>query len=163
MEEMDIYSAIFDITTQNMEDAEKHFHLPKEAFLFMVEDVPQSADIFKISKETENNIFLEKAYLTCLKRICDETAFQNWQKRFSLPRYEFQRVLIVSLLNSAEYNGKHVKAWNNIYSQRNIFGGNLTKAQPSGGLNIPEKLLKFYRKQPKFLRKIERKILGVDK
>lgn len=163
MEDMDVYSALFDITTQHMEEAEKSFHLPKEAFLFMAEDLPQGADIFKISRENDNFIFLEKAYLACLKRICDKDAFQNWQKRFSLPKHEFQRALIVSLLNSEEYNGKHIRAWNNIYSQKNIFGGNLTKAQRSGGLNVPEKLLKFYRKQPKLLRKLERKVLGMDK
>mgnify|MGYP001071770713 CR=1 FL=1 len=71
---------------------------------------------------------------------------------------------MVSLINSEEYSRNYVKVYNNIYSQKNIFGGSLNRVQQaSGGLNVPEKLLRVYRKQPKFLRKLERRILGIDK
>ncbi len=164
MKDLDLYSAVFDITTQNMEEAGEEFHLPKEAFLFMAEDSPWKADIFQISKERENEVFLEKAYLACLKRFCDEGAFLNWQKKFSLPKQEFQRQLMISLINSEEYSRNYVKVYNHIYSQKNIFGGSLNRVQQaSGGLNVPERLLRVYRKQPKFLRKLERRILGMDK
>jgi len=162
MDDRAVYSALFELTSQNMENAGKEFRLSEKAFLFMTENPPQKADIFQISKEKENDIFLEECYLALLKRICDEGAYFSWKERFSLPWYEFQRRLTIALISSDEYSRNQVRAFNHIYSQRNIYGGNLSRIPTPAKLNIPEKLLRFYRKQPKFLRKMERKILGMN-
>ena len=62
MKDLDLYSAVFDITTQNMEEAGEEFHLPKEAFLFMAADSPWKADIFKRKRKCS---FFRKG-LSCL-------------------------------------------------------------------------------------------------
>lgn len=161
MQDIDVYSKIFDITNQNMKDAGKSFNVSKSAYLHLSKDNPQSVDIFELSQEDDNAVFLEKAYISFLKRLSDDTAYKNWSGRFSLPKHEFQRLLTITMINAPEFNSTQVRAYNNIYSQRNMFGGNVAKVQQSNGLNMPEKLLKFYRKQPEFMKKIERKIMGI--
>lgn len=161
MKDIDIYSKIFDITSDNMKNVNKSFNVSKEAYLHLSKDNPQSVDIFELYQENDNALFLEKAYISFLKRLSDDTAYKNWSGRFSLPKQEFQRLLTITMINAPEFNNAQVRAYNNIYSQRNIFGGNIANVKKSTGMNMPEKLLKFYRNQPEFMKKIERKIMGV--
>lgn len=161
MKDIDIYSKIFDITSDNMKNVNKSFNVSKEAYLHLSKDNPQSVDIFELYQEDDNALFLEKAYISFLKRLSDDTAYKNWSGRFSLPKQEFQRLLTITMINAPEFNNTQVRAYNNIYSQRNIFGGNIANVKKSTGMNMPEKLLKFYRNQPEFMKKIERKIMGV--
>jgi hypothetical protein len=161
MKDLEIYSKIFDITSENMQKANHSFTVSKDAYLHLSADNPQSVDVFKLSEEDSNEKYLEKAYISFLKRLSDETAYKNWSGRFSLPKHEFQRLLTITMINATEFNNTQVRAYNNIYSQRNAFGGNVSNVQKSNGMNMPDKLLKFYRNQPEFMKKIERKIMGI--
>lgn len=160
MKDIDIYSAIFDITNQNMKDAGKELGFSKDAFMYVTSNNPAIVDVFKLTKYTDNKTFLELAYLNFLKRRSDEKAISNWQGRFSLPSQEFQRLVVNSLIKSQEFHNTCVKAYNNIYSTNNMFGGNISQVK-SIGMNMPEKMLKLYRSQPEFLKKLERKIMGI--
>lgn len=161
MSDSNIYSDIFDIVNENMKNAGKSFSVSKNAYLHLAKERPNCVDVFRLSQEPDNRIFLEKCYISFLKRLADEKAFASWNERFSLPCSEFQRLLVITMISSTEYNRSQVKAYNNIYSQKNVYGGNLNSAQTSGALTMPEKLLKIYRKQPEFMKKIERKIAGI--
>lgn len=160
MKDVDIYSAVFDVSHDSMVKAGKDFHFAKDTFMYSVSNDINTVDIYELSKYTDNSTFLQLAYLMLLKRLPDQRAIEHWQDRLELPYKEFQSLVIKSLINSQEHYNNCVRAYNNIYSNHNIYGGKISQIR-SSGMNMPEKILKIYRKQPEFLKKLEKKIMGV--
>lgn len=158
---LSVYSDIFDVVEKNMQSAGGRFNVSRTAYLCTACNDAQKVDIYDLSHEEDNRLFLETAYIALLKRLVDERALTNWEGRLDIPKEEFQRLLTNSIMNSLEFSKVHIKVYNNIYSQRNAFGGKISSAVSSGGMSMPERLMKFYRKQPEFMKKLEKKIMGV--
>ncbi len=161
----DIYSAIYDITEENIKNSGGEFSVSKEAFAELSVIHPQNADIFLLSKEENNKLFMEKSYILLLKRLADTKAYENWEHRFSLPCCEFQRLLIMTLITSGEFAGKNVNAYNNIYSLNNQYKGNLAESKKLLSVKKAELYLRTYRilrkvynKFPECIKKILRKM-----
>ncbi|MDD6279100.1 MAG: hypothetical protein ACI4JE_04775 [Ruminococcus sp.] len=161
MTDAKIYSDIFDIVSENYKKTGGSFGVSKTAYLHLAADNPSDVDVYELSKENDNRVFLEKCYMSFLKRLADERAFESWTPRFELPKSEYQRLLVITMIGSAEYDRAQIRAYNNIYSQKNVYGGKLETISATTGMTMPDKLLKLYRKQPEFLKKIERKIAGI--
>lgn len=161
MNDNKIYSDIFDIVSENYSNAGGKFSVSKTAYLHISNDDPSCVDVYALSRETDKRAFLEKCYISFLKRLADEHAFESWVPRFSLPDQEYKRLLVATMIGSAEYDRDQVRAYNNIYSARNVYGGQLETIDAAGKMGMPDKLMKLYRKQPEFLKKIARRIAGI--
>lgn len=162
----DIYSAIYDITEDNIEKAGQSFSVSKEAFTELSVIHPQNADIFLLSKEEDNKLFMEKSYIRLLKRLADIKAYENWEHRFSLPWNEFQRLLTMTLITSREFSEKNVNVYNNIYSLNNQYKGDLARSKKVLSVRKAEVYLKthkilrkIYNRFPECIKKILRKML----
>ncbi len=163
----DIYLDIYDITEENLSAANKKFTVSKKAFVELSDIHPQNADIFILSGETDNKLFMEKSYIRLLKRLADERAYENWKGRFNLPNDEFQRLMTMTLVTSAEFARTDVSAYNNIYSQHNQYGGKLSKSQKAIDVKKSEfkiksfsLLRKIYNKMPESIKKMARKVFA---
>lgn len=162
----EIYSAIYDITEKNIKDAGSEFSVSKEAFAELCGIHPQNVDVFILSREESNRIFMEKAYIRLLKRLADARAYENWGGRFNLPPSEFQRLLISTIITSAEFSGKNVNAYNNIYSLHNQYKGRLSESKKMMSVRKSElyfktygMLKKIYNKLPENIKKILKKAI----
>jgi len=162
----DIYSAIYDITEKNIKDAGSEFSVSKEAFAELCGIHPQNADVFILSREENNRIFMEKTYIYMLKRFADKSAHNNWKGRFDLPSTEFQRLLVSSIIQSGEFSKKNVNVYNNIYSLHNQYKGNLSDSKKLLSVRKAEIYLKaygllrkIYNRFPEGIKKILRKLL----
>lgn len=154
-----IYSDIYDITCKNLENFSQQPRFSKEIFEFAAICSPFETDILKLCETTENSVFLHKAYLAILQRPIDDTALENWEQRLSLPKYEFQQLVITSLVTSQESMNCRVKIKNNIFPAR--VKRTISAPQGVSSIPLPEKLLRIYRRQPETFKKIVRKIMGV--
>ena len=164
--EDNIYSAIFDITKDNIQAAGGSFSVSKEAFMELSGIHPKNADVLVLSRERNNRLFLEKAYIRMLKRLADERAVSMWEGRFSLPCEEFQRLLVMTLISSPEFKGKNVDVYNNIYSSHNTYHGVMSSAakpvsvrQAERRIKIYNALRKVYNILPECIKKILRAVL----
>ncbi len=140
----DIYSNIFELTKSNIESAGGEFSVSKEAFIELSGIHPQNADVFLLSREENNRVFLEKAYIRLLKRLADTRAYENWGGRFNLPVCEFQRMVVYTILQSKEFSEKNVNVYNNIYSLHNQYKGVLSDSKKLMSVRKAEFHLKFY-------------------
>lgn len=154
-----IYSDIYDITCKNLENSGNKARFSKEAFEFAALCSPFETDILKLCETPENSVFLEKAYLAILQRPIDDIALENWQQRLSMPKHEFQQLVITSLLTSQEAVNCNVRIKNNIFPAR--VRRTISAPQGVSSIPLPEKLLRIYRRQPEAFKKIVRKIMGV--
>lgn len=160
-----IYSNIFEITKENIEQAGGSFSVSKEAFEELSVIHPRDADIFLLSREQDNRLFLEKSYIRLLKRLADERAYENWTGRFSFPTAEFQRLLTMTLVTSPEFAGTDVNVYNNIYSTHNRYGGKLSESPDMLDVKNAERririynfLRKLYNRLPERIKKLLRKL-----
>lgn len=149
-----IYSSIYDITNENILLSGKEFAVPKEAFMELCIMHPQNADIYILSKEENNKLFMEKSYIRLLKRLADDRAYENWSGRFNMQCDEFQRLMTMTLVTSAEFAKTDVKAFNNFYSQHNQYGGRLSKSKMAIDVKKSEFKIKMYNS----LRKVYNKL-----
>ncbi|MBP0963768.1 MAG: hypothetical protein J5999_00560 [Oscillospiraceae bacterium] len=161
-----IYSALYDITQENIREAGGEFSVSKEAFAELSTIHPQAANIFHISRTNSNKLFLEKAYIHLLKRFADESAYRNWEGRFSLFPCQFQRLLTMTLITSDEFSNKNVKVYDNFYSIHNQYGGDPSNSKKAVEvkkseikLHINNRLRKIYNRLPEAVKKVLRKIL----
>jgi len=153
--ENEIYSDIFDIVTEKLDS----FKFSKQSYMYMVQCSPDNVNVPELSDCTDNKTFLETAYMAFLQRPVDDKAFENWKDRFSLPENEFRTAVIHTLVSSQEFANTMITVENNIYNSGEMaVSGN---AVAGSSVRWPEKLLRFYRKQPEFVKKVVRKSMGI--
>ena len=119
-------------------------------------------DISELAEIKDNSIFLETAYRILLQRNIDENARKSWENRLELPAPEFQKLVTRSIIRSAEFANTKIKVKNNIYSEKNSFGGNIDGIRKASSVTMPEKLMNMYRKMPAPMKKAAKKIMGVE-
>lgn len=163
MKDIDIYSEIYDIVDENINNAGQKLRISKELVLSTALMKPGQVDILKLSRERNNETFAKKAYIFMLNRQIDGAALKALKPQFKLPPEEFQHNLISSIKTSEEFFKNQVKMYNNIYSENTSFGGRLAGIGRPGGIPVSERLMKVYRKMPPFMKKAAKKILGVGR
>jgi hypothetical protein len=161
MKDIDIYSALYDITDENMTKAGKKLDTSRELVLSLAAIKPGTVDILKLSRERNNDTFLKKAYIFMLNRQVDPYAVKVWKSQYKLPPEEFQHNVVSTIKNSQEFFNNQVRMFNNIYSENTSFGGSLSGIGRSAGITVPERLMKVYRKMPPFVKNAAKKVLGV--
>ena len=162
MNDMNIYTDIYNIVSENMKNAGGQFQTPQICFEKMISSHPMIADISDLAEITDNSAFLVAIYRILLQRNIDENARKSWEDRINLPAPEFQRLVVRSILRSAEFAEKRMKVKNNIFSEKNAFGGSADGIRKASSVTMPEKLMNVYRKMPAPMKKAAKKIMGVD-
>lgn len=154
-----MYSKIYEIVTGELEKNNKEFMFSEQSYLYMSECSPDIINVPDIIKYSSNKEFLEIAYIAFLQRPIDEKAYQNWSQRFSLPSEQFRRDVIMTLVTSREFENTGVSVTNNIIY--NIKETTDHTVPAGSAVKWPEKLLRFYRRQPEFIKKAVRKSMGM--
>ena len=162
MDNMNIYTDIYDIVSKNMENAGGKFQMSEICYGKIASSNPVYVDISELAEITDNEIFLETAYRILLQRNIDDNAKKSWEERINLPAPEFQKLVTRSILRSAEFANTRIKVKNNIYSEKNAFGGSIEGIKKASAVTMPEKLMNMYRKMPAPMKKAAKKIMGVD-
>ena len=163
MKDIDIYSALYDIVDENMNNAGQKLRISKELVLSSAIIKPGKVDILKLSREKNNDTFVKKAYIFMLNRQVDGTALKAWRAQYKLPPEEFQRNVVATIKGSEEFFNNQVKMYNNIYSENTSFRGRLSGIGRPGGIPVSERLVKVYRKMPPFVKNLTKKILGSNR
>lgn len=159
---MSIYTDIYNTVSENMQNAGGAFRTSEICFGKIASSDPIIADISELAEISDNSIFLETAYRILLQRNIDDNAIKSWESRYGLPAPEFQKLVTRSILRSAEFANTKIKVKNNIYSEKNAFGGNIGSIRKASAVTMPEKLMNMYRKMPAPMKKAAKKIMGVD-
>jgi hypothetical protein len=150
-----VYSGIFDIVNQELQN----FRFSKESYMFLTELSPFEADVLELMKCPDNRTFLECAYMAFLQRPIDTKAFDNWKDRFSMNEEEFRRAVINTLVSSQEFINAEVSVENNVFSTNTVSSPSAVSG--SSAVRWPDRLLRIYRKQPEFVKKVVRKSMGI--
>lgn len=159
MNDQAMYAAIFDIVEGRMQEAGMTLHIDRACCTALALQPPNCTDVLALSYEEDNIVFLKKAYLSMLSRNIDPGALEAWTERADLPREEFQAMVISGLKGSEEFLQAGYRLENNLYADGSLYAGAPAGAG-AGGVTLPEKLMKMYRKMPSPLKKAARKILG---
>lgn len=160
MNDQELYSSIYDIVEKNAEAAGSRLETDKECFLCLAESEPCRVDVLEMSREKDNMRFIQKAYISMLKRIVDPAALDAWKLSADLEPAEFQLRAVNGLKLSEEFFLTHVKLENNIYATNNPASA-APAAVPGSSVSMPEKLMRTYRKMPEFMKKAVRRMMGV--
>ncbi len=118
----DIYTKIFNISNENMRKAGLEPEYSLETLQWLLKDNPHTADMLEMSYEDDCRIFVEKCYISLMKKLPTDGMYDKWEDKFSLPKAEFQYQLVNTLMDSKEFAGKNVKVYNNIYSKKTAYG-----------------------------------------
>ncbi|MBC2455744.1 class I SAM-dependent methyltransferase [Clostridium beijerinckii] len=110
----DIYNKIYSVTNENMKGLRK-IDLTKEAFSRWSNIEYDKIDMNYLY-DTDNESFLEAAYLALLNRTVDFKAREFWKLRFNDNKEEFQRELLNTIINSMEFKLNNVEVINNKYN-----------------------------------------------
>lgn len=121
----DIYNKIYSVANENMKGLRK-IDLTKEAFSRWSNIEYDKIDMNYLY-DTDNESFLEAAYLALLNRIVDPKAREFWELRFNDNKEEFQRDLINTIINSMEFKLNNVEVINNKYNKDENISSNSTK------------------------------------
>lgn len=159
MNDQEMYAAIFDIVEGRMQDAGMEFPIDRECCAGLALQPPGSTDVLALSYEQDNVLFLKKAYITMLSRNIDPGSLEAWKDRTALPREEFQAMVVNGLKASEEFLQAGYRLENDLYADESLFAGS-PAGSGAGGVTLPEKLMKMYRKMPSPLKKAAKKILG---
>ena len=163
MNDIDIYSAVFDAAEENMQKTGKSLGFSKDIVLTAASAEPNTADMLDLSRERRNDAFLKKAYVALLGRQVDDASLKAWQTQYKLPSEDFQRLVVSSIKNSEDFRSSHVKLYNNIYSENNSYCGVLSAVGRSGGIPLRERLVKVYRKMPAPVKNTIKAVMGAKK
>ena len=159
MNDQELYAEIFDIVEGRMRDAGMEFGIDRECCTALALQPPGCTDVLALSYEEDNALFLKKAYLAMLSRNIDPGALDAWADRMELPAEEFQAMVVNGLKGSEEFLQAGYRLRNDLYADESLFTGAPAGAG-AGGVTLPEKLMKMYRKMPSPLKKAAKKILG---
>lgn len=163
MEDSVVYSKLYDIVAENMEQDQIEMEFTKEAYLFQALNVGNKVDLLKMI-DMDNESFFETAYLCLLGRFPDEKAVESWRGKIKgLGKEEFQRILINTIMNSLEFKIKNVEVHNCIYGAEKF---NYSATNEHVVTKVKGKFYLFaykvYKRFPLGLRLVIRKMAGRD-
>lgn len=154
----DIYSKIYDIAEKNLQKSGEEMVFSKDAFLYSTRQDLKHINVFDMP-QYDNETLLQVLYVALFFRTPEENARLNWGKLKDMPKKEFQKRCFTTLASSQEFQKNGTILYNNIYSspqvQINVSANNAVAANP-----YIEKLYGIYRKLPKSLKNMIKKVLG---
>ena len=164
----EVYEKLYDIASYNLYESEGvAFEYSREAFLASTCFKPGEADLLLLN-DLDNMSYIQGLYVFLLYRPCDIGALRAWTKNADMPQEEFRKKAVNTLSSSQEFYDKGVALVNNQYSSRSeanreiaVYGGGppIGSGHPAeAGIN---KLYRFYKKLPKPIRDLIRKIIGI--
>ena len=164
----DAYEKLYDIASYNLfESGGGTFEYSREVFLASTCCKPGEADLLLLN-DLDNMSYIQGLYVFLFYRSCDIGSLRAWTKDADMPQEEFRQKAVKSLSSSQEFYDKGVALVNNQYSSHNkanreivVYGGGLpvgTGHPAEVGVN---KLYRFYKKLPKSIRDLIRKIIGI--
>ncbi len=163
MDTREIYGKIYDITNNNMLENDMELEYSKDVFLFATECPVGECDVLDMC-DLDNMSFLEAAYVALFFRTADPSAYVNWKKCEDMYASDFRRKLLSSLAGSREFLEKGAVLKNNVYS--NKAESNRACVEGSTGFSSANravnKLYRIYKKFPNPIKKLIKKILGVN-
>ena len=119
-------------------------------------------------KDMDNMSFIQLVYIAFFFRTCDPGAYKMWKGEEGTTEMEFRKKSITSLSRSGEFIEKGATLKNNIYSDAVEANRvvSIINASVQGGTESPankavNKLYRVYKKFPKPIKSVIRKILGV--
>lgn len=162
-----VYGSLYDIASENMKNSGGDFEFSRDAFIFATQCVPGQAELLQMN-DMDNMSFIQSAYVSFFYRTCDAEAYKRWNGEKGLPEAEFRKKCITSLSRSGEFIDKGVTLKNNMYSSTAEANRSVSviNAPAQAGADSPvekavNKLYRFYKKFPKPIKNLIRKILGV--
>lgn len=161
------YQTLYRIAEENMKRSGKSMDFTENAFLQGVRNKRGEADLLELVN-LDNPSFIQSCYVSFFYRIPDEGAAKRWEREYGLSNQEFQKKVVKSLTNSQEFLDKKVVLKNNIYSDNHtvnyIVNCNITVQDNTNMLETNQamnRLYGYYKKLPKFLKTIIRRIAGL--
>lgn len=156
MNEKQVYAGIYDKVAGNLAAAGGAFEYGRNTFLCDVGGHPQDVCVDKYLG-LSNPEFMEAVYVAALKRLPDRRTAQFWERRYDLPREEFQREVLRCISRSSVAAVNHIRLADNPYF-RHRRGIRQKALGLLYGLTDKSNLREFGKKLPGPIQKIIRKI-----
>lgn len=93
MDEPNIYARLYDVVAENLGSAGKAFGYEKSTFLCDVEGHPRAIVVSKYM-HLSNSEFFQAVFVSAFKRLPEEEEIAPWKERMSLPKEEFQKLVL---------------------------------------------------------------------
>lgn len=167
MDDLKIYSAIYEKMNEKLAISGKEMPFSKDAFLVYTKTMPYRADYLQMI-DLPNQAFLEAAYLCLFNRPPEQAALDNWQAKInSLKPEEFQNEVLGQLKNSKEFENKGCQLYNATILPDNLASAKRYTSIHSQASRIYRKFLPLYMKLPSgtrgwFKRKFRKYVFGPD-
>ena len=97
---MEVYESLYDIVSENLNNAGVDFEYRKLTFLREVGSHPTEIRVCDYL-ELPNEDFMEAMYQAAMKRLPDEKTYRFWSARYDMPKEAFQKAFLKSLMNSS--------------------------------------------------------------
>lgn len=148
-----VYSDLYNIVKENMENAGKKMEFKEQTFLSTIGEESQVANILRW-EHCDLDSFLENAFFQLLERMPDKVARSRWSEKTHKRDGEKKRKILISILNSQEYMMKNTYYKNNIY-------GNIESNKVGLKIRIRNRLVRIGRTLPLPLKQFVKKICGI--
>lgn len=153
---MSIYEKLYDAVGEKLTAAGQKLEYGKSTFLCDVGTHPQNVCVSKYLY-LPNEEFMEAVYVAALKRLPDERTTAFWEKRYNLPREQFQREVLQSIAGSSVVAINHIRLVDNPYFEQKC-GLKYKTLGLLYGLTDKSNLREFGKKLPEPLQKLIRKV-----
>lgn len=156
--EQEIYSKLYDVTSENMQNAGKEIPFTKDAFLYSAKRNLKVVDMLDLA-EFDRATFLQALYIGFLFRTPEERARIDWGNVKLESTLEYQRRAFKSLSLAPEAVKNGVNITNNIFGDPIVKIGMDQTSTTAVNYWYVEKLYGYYGKIPAPLRKILKSLL----
>ena len=154
----EVYSKLYDITQENMQNAGKKIPFSKDAFLYSTKrdlKIVNMLDLIEYDREA----FLQALYVGFLFRTPEERARTDWANIQVGSTYDYQKRAFQSLSTASETIKNGVIVTNNVFGEPIIKIGGGQEQSVAANYWYVEKLYGYYNKMPAPLRTLLKKLL----
>lgn len=149
---------LYGIAAERMQAVQRDMPCSEAVFSVLTAAAPDAVS-YPAMETLCNPDFLDAAYLLLLGRPVDEPSKDAWNAQLSMPRKEFQTVVLQTIVRSSEYQKHRIP----------LKGCPLVLAEDEPQQNLlissqamPERLVRIYQKMPRFMQKCAKKIAGKE-
>ena len=148
---------IYRIAEKRMQTAGQQMPCSEEVFSVMTNAAPDRVS-YRQFGQLCNADFVEAAYMLLLGRPLDEPSRKTWESSLALPQQEFQMLVLKTILRSGEYQKNRIPLTDCPFP---LFDGEQQNLLISSQA-IPQRLVRFYQKMPRFMQKLAKKAAGKE-
>ncbi len=155
-----VYDKIHEITRENLQAAGQDFSFSKNAFFYLTQCPTDQADLLSLEQYDKDD-FVQAAYLALLQRPVDERAYAAYQEKMKrMTDAEFRALVVQTLITSREFHLVNVEVHNNIYTQEAASSAAAPAA--AAATPVPARLMRIYRKLPTGMKRLAKKMAGIQ-